>query len=239
MQNSRKWCAEFASYMRIIFDFLAQNSDNPAITSRLRQKHNVCSTVIILYTLICSTVLLNYFLLTYHWSTMHLLALAAAWLPWKFFETETFWGAFWHIKSIEKTNSMTVCKGLWTISFNFGLQFDFLEFSGFCRTQGIPGYDLGMCLSECSSDSSSEQGGEEGWGSGPAPQFPSVKWSAAQSAWVRLGTCNYWFSGCYHRHNYRCRGQATAGGECVHLIFNDCGYNPGWCRIHPTVSEMT
>jgi len=24
----------------------------------------------------------------------------------------------------------------------------------------------------------------------------------------------------------------------AHAVGSDCGYNPGWCRSHPTVSEM-
>jgi len=29
----------------------------------------------------------------------------------------------------------------------------------------------------------------------------------------------------------------TEGYTCIEG--SDCGYNPGWCRSHPTVSEMT
>jgi len=25
----------------------------------------------------------------------------------------------------------------------------------------------------------------------------------------------------------------------AHTVSSDCGYNPGWCCSHPTVSEMT
>jgi len=39
VQNSQKWCTEFASCVRRIFNFLVQNSDNPSINS---QKLSVC-----------------------------------------------------------------------------------------------------------------------------------------------------------------------------------------------------
>jgi len=35
-----KWCAEFASYMRRILDFLVQNSDNPRYNITVWSDHN-------------------------------------------------------------------------------------------------------------------------------------------------------------------------------------------------------